>query len=122
MSLRQLYTSGQPRPGDEEFARLLAGRVEEAGAGYFRYVNRFDTFPFTPPHYADVGEEIYIDRHGRFWRSPVARKVRQSIVALKRILLNLATGLVDHDNSVYLSLVRKSRHTPPAREDNVPLA
>ena len=103
----QLYTAGQPRPGDAGFARRFERRLAETGTPFFRYVNGYDIIPFTPPHSIDVGTPVFIDRNGHV-HDPRGKVPRSVSDYARRILYNLRDGLADHNNSLHLALIRKS--------------
>ena len=60
-----LYTFGQPRVGNDEFAKSCEGMF---GSTYFRFVNDKDIVPRVPPFiagYRHFGHELQIDAEGK---------------------------------------------------------
>ncbi len=67
-----LYTFGEPRVGNAEFASVMDRRVE-AGLTYQRFVDCCDLVTRVPPGFAGfrhTGVLHYIDRNGRIHLSP----------------------------------------------------
>ena len=67
-----VYTFGQPRVGNEDFARAVNGRL---GSGIFRFVNDRDIVPRVPlfsMHYCHYGNQTFFDSEGRPTEQPPA--------------------------------------------------
>lgn len=72
-----LYTFGEPRAGNAEFARFL-DRQSEEGLTYHRYVDCCDLVTRVPPGFMGfkhAGELHYIDADGDLQRSPDKRAI-----------------------------------------------
>ncbi|XP_038896694.1 triacylglycerol lipase OBL1-like [Benincasa hispida] len=71
--IRAVYTYGQPRVGNQEFAQFMVDTVERYGFKYYRYVYSFDLVPRVPFDsvvfkYKHFGGCVYFDcfYHGKF--------------------------------------------------------
>lgn len=105
-----VYTFGQPRVGDDEFANNFNRGL---GKQTFRYVNNNDfvpRFPFRFLDYSHVGEMRYFDAQGlensdvSFWEA-LKDKFEGTIDA---ILESDLDGLRDHSVGNYLQCLRRS--------------
>ena len=110
-----IFTFGQPRAGDREFARHFD---REFGDRTFRYVNRYDLITRLPPRlvgYDHAGQLRYFDEDGALhenlsrWQKllmtlePQGRNTQDYISKLSE---NLPGALGDHASSRYVELLK----------------
>ena len=110
-----IFTFGQPRVGDGDFARRFDRKFKDRT---FRYVNRFDLVTRLPPRllgYDHAGQLRYIDEKGvlheslNLWQqllmtlSPGGRNAQEYIEALTK---KLPGALGDHNGERYIALLQ----------------
>jgi triacylglycerol lipase len=89
--IQAVYTFGQPRVGDDEFAQLLHDKM---GVSVFRFVNDRDIVPRVPffgMGYRHYGGQIFFDDAGKPSDSP-------STVETMKVALQLAKGALRADS------------------------
>lgn len=110
-----LYTFGQPRTGDREFARSFNAEFKPRA---FRFVNNNDVVPRVPPRemgYSHVGTFVYFDAKGDI-QADMSRWYRLLDSVKGRIddFLKPGTdGLKDHFMDNYLDNLEKNRKIIP---------
>lgn len=105
-----LYTFGQPRTGDREFAKRFDA---DFGAQTFRYVNNNDIVtrvPFRSLNYSHVGTFRYFDEKGRLrtdisWWDKVTERLRGH---MHDLLKPGTDGMKDHGMVHYLGNLKKA--------------
>jgi|CXWL01.1.fsa_nt_gi triacylglycerol lipase len=117
MEVSGLYTFGQPRVGDKEFAQNFDAKF---GAKTFRLVNNEDVVPRVPlgyQGYQHVGQMVYFDSKGQSYRNihwflkfmdRALSKVNRFFIKDKIENVDLGNDVQDHDLAKYIDLVRKS--------------
>lgn len=103
-----VYTIGQPRVGDEAFARDLDDRV--AGR-YFRYVNHRDAVPRVPLRamkYHHTGKILYFDGEGKLDPTPSlwTRLLDVAFGGTAEVKLAVKEGAGDHSAVGYVECLR----------------
>ena len=120
-----LYTFGEPRVGNPEFAGFMDGQIE-AGLTYHRYVDCCDIVTRRPPGFAGfrhAGVLHYIDRHGKIHVAPSNPSIARDRSAARRWYWGahsfgrgnvLLRDLADHAPINYLSAIlgRRSNNVP----------
>jgi triacylglycerol lipase len=109
-----LYTFGQPRTGDREFARNFDA---DFGARTFRYVNNNDIVPRVPTRvmeYSHVGTFRYFDAKGDerddiSWFDKIVDRFTGNI---DEALQPGADGIADHAIARYLACCERAKSTP----------
>lgn len=105
-----LYTFGQPRVGDFQFANAVETACKSF---YFRYVNNKDVVPRVPlrtMRYADAGTLKYFDENGKqgdepgWWLDRLAERLTGDLTDVL-----VPEGLVDHDMAAYVAGLRTAR-------------
>ncbi len=72
LPVQGVYTFGQPRVGNKDFAEAVAQRI---GSSIFRFVNHRDIVPRVPlfsMHYCHYGHQTFYDEHGKPTEQPSA--------------------------------------------------
>jgi triacylglycerol lipase len=121
-----LYTFGQPRAGDRDFAENFDRKMPRRA---FRFVNDEDAVTRVPwpPAFRHVGKEYVFDRDGKlaeasFWRTFVSRSesvaVRSSDQAADLRALNPG-GFCDHSLNYYLKYLRQAVSNLPGRPRDI---
>ena len=121
-----LYTFGQPRVGDPDFADRFNQRI---GGSAFRYVNNNDIVTRVPPRhvpalkleYRHVGAMKYFDSEGvlhedraRWFR--FLDTVQATFDDFKALLKE---NVGDHEMSLYLDNLEQAARTPPPANDGL---
>lgn len=108
-----LYTIGQPRVGNSEFAENFNAAAADRS---FRFVNNNDVVTRVPIpgkilDFTHVGRELYIDSDGNFHsRVPLWKKSWDRLRgAAKDIGKKGLDGLKDHGSDRYVELIEKNR-------------
>jgi triacylglycerol lipase len=105
-----LYTCGQPRCGNYDFAQDLGERL---GNRICRIVNNRDIVPLVPPPvgYSHAGSTLYINETGRLMFDPPFwyRVLDKMEVATdkEKLAKSLKESVGDHSAGLYLSLLAK---------------
>ena len=110
-----IFTFGQPRAGDREFARHFDREFKDRT---FRYVNRYDLITRLPPRllgYDHAGQLRYIDENGvlhenlSLWKQllmaldPRGKDVQEYVAELTD---KLPGAIGDHNGGQYINLLR----------------
>lgn len=109
-----LYTFGQPRTGDRDFATKFDA---DFGSQTFRYVNNNDIVtrvPFRSMNYSHVGTFKYFDSNGNqrddiSWWDKVVDRVRGSF---EDLLAPGTDGIEDHSMDNYVVNLEKNKQFP----------
>jgi triacylglycerol lipase len=107
-----LYTYGQPRVGDRDFARTFDA---DFGDQAFRYVNNNDVVPRVPlraMEYSHIGTFKYFDRDGNendqiSWFDKIVDRMTDRIDSL---LKPGTEGIEDHDMMRYLAGLERAKN------------
>ena len=110
-----LYTFGQPRVGDREFAQNFDA---DFSGKTFHYVNNNDVVPRVPPRavgYSHVGSFCYFDANGKQrddinWMNLILDRLKGSIEDC--LLLD---GIKDHPMNFYVDRLENNRDGKPSR-------
>jgi len=109
------YTFGQPRVGDQEFARNFDTDFFDR---MFRYVNHNDIVPRVPFRilgYADLGDFRYFDQNGKLrediaWWEIIVDRITGGVEDVRARLEDPADGrLDDHDIVAYIERLEKAQ-------------
>ena len=111
-----LYTYGQPRVGDKEFADKFDSVFKSRT---FRFQNNEDAVPLVPwaSGYKHVGHCMYFDTFGNLKKDPklIFRRLEQGLnVAVRSIDLSgaikrlLPNALDDHETARYITRIKKN--------------
>jgi triacylglycerol lipase len=108
-----LYTYGQPRVGDRDFAR---GFDVEFKSKTFRFINDADIVTRVPPRslgYSHVGRLLFFDKEGvlhnddHFWQ-----RFLQEVEVGTEVMENFPTLVTKHAIALYIENMRKNLTTP----------
>ncbi len=110
-----LYTFGQPRVGDAEFADKMNIRMQ---GRMFRYVNYTDVVPRVPPRvlkYADTSECFYFNSGGVLEADTAAwyRFLDSVPVEVEKIRAKALNTIADHAMDKYLEGLRREIGSEP---------
>lgn len=117
MEVSGLYTFGQPRVGDKEFAQNFDAKF---GAKAFRFVNNEDIVARVPLGYQGfqhIGQFVYFDSMGQSHQNihwflkfmdRAFSKVNRFFIKDKVENIDLGDDVQDHDLAKYIDLVKKS--------------
>lgn len=119
-----VYTFGQPRVGDPDFADRFNQRI---GGCAFRYVNNNDIVTRVPPRqvpalkveYRHVGAMKYFDSEGVLHedRARWFRFLDTLQATFEDFKAMLKENVGDHDMSLYLDNLERATQTPPPAEE-----
>lgn len=116
-TIHGLYTFGQPRVGDQVFAREFDSRYKRKT---FRFINNEDIVTRVPPRlmgYEHIGHVVYFDNRGkshkdvRWWRMFLDSLTSTSARALSRyydLKKEFPNGLEDHGMDKYILKIREN--------------
>lgn len=112
-AVKGIYTIGQPRVGNREFAKGFNSVLAEK---CFRIVNNNDTVPQIPPpgfflKYTHVGQEFYIDSEGILQGSiPLWKKLWDQFQGIQKDFGDIGIdALEDHGSEGYVKLIKDNR-------------
>lgn len=112
-AVKGIYTIGQPRVGDDEFAEAFDASL---GEKCFRFVNNNDAVTRIPPpgiilKYTHVGQELYLDRNGKLRDSiPWWKKFWDRLNGVRKDIGNIGVdAITDHSSKRYVELIRDNR-------------
>jgi triacylglycerol lipase len=105
-----VYTIGQPRVGNSEFARDVDARI---GRSHVRVINNRDIVPRVPFRAMDFehsGAVLYIDEFGRLHTDPgLWFRLLDTVVISRSEVEKSREGVQDHSSSAYVDLLDKAR-------------
>ncbi len=112
-AVKGIYTIGQPRVGNDEFAEAFD---EILGEKCFRFVNNNDVVTRIPPpgiilDYTHVGQELYLDRKGKLQDSiPWWKKFWDRLNGVRKDIGKIGLdALADHGSQKYVELIKDNR-------------
>ncbi len=105
-----VYTIGQPRVGDEDFAKDVDSRFDQR---HVRVINNRDVVPRVPPRameFEHSGTVLYLDEFGRLHRDPgLWFRLLDSVVISRDEIAKAREGVQDHSAAAYVDLLDKVR-------------
>ncbi len=105
-----VYTIGQPRVGDKDFASEIDSRF---GEGHVRVVNNRDVVPRVPLRamdYEHSGKVLYLDEFGRLHRDPgLWYRLLDTVLITPKEMAKAKEGVADHSSKAYVDLLNKAR-------------
>ncbi len=110
-----VYTIGQPRVGDEDFANELDDRL---GDTHVRIINNRDVVPRVPIRamgFRHSGTVLYLDEFGRLHRDPgLWYRLLDTVAVSRDEIKKAAEGVKDHSSGAYVDLLDKARKSDSA--------
>ena len=110
-----IFTFGQPRVGDREFARRFDRDFNDRA---FRYVNRYDLVTRLPPRmlgYDHAGHLRYLDENGVLHENPslwqqllmaLDPRGKEAQAYIDELTRKLPGAVADHNGERYVNLLR----------------
>ncbi|MEQ8273377.1 MAG: lipase family protein [Deltaproteobacteria bacterium] len=120
LPVRQVYTCGQPKIGDETFAGSLGRLLKSVSCNFFRYINNNDVVARVPPNctHEGCGTEVYINSDGKIEKpGGIIDLAKRRADRFNGLVKNWVSGhgidavdyVSDHRVAFYLGFVRKNR-------------